>query len=393
MSGARRAGCGAGARRRLPVLLLAAWLWAWAGAALAHKPSDSYLTLTPEGARIGVRWDIALRDLDVALDLDADRDGRLTWGEVRTRHGDIAAFALPALTLTAGGAECAPQPPVSHALERHSDGTYAVLRYAVACPSPADRVGVAYRLFAGLDPTHRGILRTQHADGAPRTLVLAPDGAVAELQMDADGAAMAGFGSFVQSGVHHILIGWDHLAFLLALLLPSVLRRGRGGWVASDSLRTSLADVLKIVTAFTLAHSVTLALAALQVVTLPPRLVESAIAASVAFAAADNVWPMVRGARWRMALVFGLVHGFGFASALADAGFARESLALGLLGFNLGVELGQLGVVAVLLPLLWVARRAGAYRRALMPAVSLLLVLAGIGWFVERAFDVRLLPA
>lgn len=374
-------------------LLLAACMLGWPGMAAAHKPSDSYVTLTVDGSRIDVRWDIALRDLDMALDLDTDRDERLTWGEVRARHADIAAFALPALALSVDGAACMPRQPVAHALDRHSDGTYAVLRFSVACPAAADRAGASYRLFADLDPTHRGIVRMQAPRAAPRTLVLAPDGAVAVLEPAAGGSMLAGFSSFVATGVHHILIGWDHLAFLLALLLPSVLRRACTGWVASTSLRASLVDILKIVTAFTLAHSVTLALATLQWVTLPPRLVESAIAASVAFAAVDNVRPLVRGARWQMAFAFGLVHGFGFASVLADAGLGRESLALGLLGFNLGVELGQLGVVAALLPLLWLARGTRTYRRALMPALSLLLMLAGAGWFVERAFDLRLLPA
>lgn len=358
----------------------------------AHKPSDSYLTLQADGSRIDVRWDIALRDLDFALDLDVDRDERVTWGEVRMRHADIAALALRALALSANDATCTPQ-TVSHALDRHSDGTYAVLRFVAACPAEVGQIGVSYRLFADLDPTHRGIVRAQASGGAPRTLVLAPDGAAATLNLAADGSALAGFSTFVASGVHHILIGWDHLAFLLALLLPAVFRREDGRWVPSNSLGASVAETVRIVTAFTIAHSITLALAALQWVSLPPRLVEAAIAASVAVAALNNVVPLMRQRLWQMAFGFGLVHGFGFASALADAGLQGTSIALGLLGFNLGVELGQLGVVAIVLPLCWWLRSTRFYIRAAVPALSMLLVAAGIVWFVERAFELNLLPA
>lgn len=381
---------------RLRALLLAALLSiAGLGAipsAHAHKPSDSYLTLDADGSRIDVRWDIALRDLDFALDLDANRDERLTWGEIRMRHADIAALALRALALSADGAACTPQ-AVSHALDRHSDGTYAVLRFAATCPASVGQIGVSYRLFADLDPTHRGIVRAQAAGSAPRTLVLAPDGAVATLDFAKGGSALAGFSTFVASGVHHILIGWDHLAFLLALLLPAVFRREGRRWVPSDSLRASVTETVRIVTAFTIAHSITLALAALQWVSLPPRLVEAAIAASVAVAALNNVVPLMRQRLWQMAFGFGLIHGFGFASALADAGLQGSSIALGLLGFNLGVELGQLGVVAIVLPLCWWLRSTRFYIRAAVPALSMLLVAAGIVWFVERAFELNLLPA
>lgn len=386
---------------RTPGMRLRAWLLAmllcnaWLGvmpSAHAHKPSDSYLTLNVDGSRIDVQWDIALRDLDFALDLDANRDDRLTWGEVRMRHADIAALALRALALSTDGAACTPQ-AVSHALDRHSDGAYAVLRFVAACPADVGRIGVSYRLFADLDPTHRGIVRAQAAANAPRTLVLAPDGAVATLDLSAGGSALAGFSTFVASGVHHILIGWDHLAFLLALLLPAVFRREDGRWVPSNSLRASVAQTVQIVTAFTIAHSITLALAALQWVSLPSRLVEAAIAASVAVAALNNVVPLIRHRLWQMAFGFGLIHGFGFASALADAGLQGTSIALGLLGFNLGVELGQLGVVAIVLPLCWWLRSTRFYIRAAVPALSVLLAAAGVVWFVERAFELNLISA
>ena len=165
----------------------------------------------------------------------------------------------------------------------------------------------------------------------------------------------------------------------------------RKKWQAVETFRAAFVDVFKIVTAFTIAHSITLSLATLGVISLPSRWVESAIAASVVLAALNNVWPLFHGRRWMVAFAFGLIHGFGFASVLADLGLPREALALALVGFNLGVEGGQLAIVAVFLPLAFALRRTSFYRRAVMVGGSLVIAaLAGV-WLVERVFDLKLL--
>ena len=148
-------------------------------------------------------------------------------------------------------------------------------------------------------------------------------------------------------------------------------------------------SVLAVVTAFTLAHSITLSLAALQIISLPSRLVESAIAASVVFAAANNLVPMVQG-RWLMAFFFGLIHGFGFASVLTELGLPTGALVVSLVGFNLGVELGQLAIVAVFLPLAFVLRHTRFYQRGVLVGGSWAALLVALAWFVERAFDLSL---
>ena len=204
----------------------------------------------------------------------------------------------------------------------------------------------------------------------------------------------------MREGVHHILIGYDHLLFLLSLLLPSVWRRGRGTdpatgaprtrWTPATALRPALAGVLKVVTAFTVAHSITLALSVFDVLDPPSRWVESVIAASVVLAALNNVWPVIAEARWKLTFVFGLVHGFGFASALKDAGLARGELVAPLVGFNLGVEIGQLCVVALVLPVAWSLRRTRAYRGAFAGGSLAIAGVAGL-WLVQRAFDLALI--
>ncbi|HEY5800464.1 MAG TPA: HupE/UreJ family protein, partial [Burkholderiaceae bacterium] len=157
------------------------------------------------------------------------------------------------------------------------------------------------------------------------------------------------------------------------------------------TLRAAGLDVLKIVTAFTLAHSITLSLAALGFVSLPTRVVESAIAASVMLAAANNIWPLFQGRRAWAAFGFGLLHGFGFASVLRDLGLPQGALALSLAGFNVGVELGQLAIVAVFLPLAYAARTHSYYRKAVLRGGSALIMGLALVWLIERVFDLKLI--
>ena len=423
---------------------IAALLAAVATFAHAHKASDAYLTLHVDGATVDARIDIALRDLDRDLALDADADDQLSWREVRTRWADIAALARDGIRLSADGARCTPDPASTPftdasrpALTGHSDGTYAVLRLQWHCAAPVQSLSVGYELFAKTDPTHRGIARVSRAGElagapAPQLAVLspgngwhrfrlpppaaaapasqapapaAPSAAAPSPRPDNDAATVdeaptSSFLGFVREGVHHILIGYDHILFLLSLLLPAVWIRSavadprtglvRTRWLPSQNLRLALANVLKVVTAFTVAHSITLALSVLDIVSPPSRWVESVIAASVVLAALNNLWPVISEARWKLTFVFGLVHGFGFASALKDAGLARGALAGPLVGFNVGVEIGQLCIVALVLPVAWSLRGTRSYRGAFAAGS---LAIAGVAalWLVQRAFDLSLI--
>jgi hypothetical protein len=192
---------------------------------------------------------------------------------------------------------------------------------------------------------------------------------------------------YIVEGVWHIWIGFDHILFLLSLLLPAVLVRREQHWEPAPSLKGSLFEVLKVVTAFTLAHSITLSLAVLGVITLPSRFVESVIAASVVVAALNNLRGTVDRRRWVMAFVFGLVHGFGFASVLADLGLPQGALALALVGFNLGVEIGQLAIVAAFLPAAYLLRGTAFYRIGVLRVGSLAVAVLASWWLVQRAFN------
>ncbi len=372
--------------------LLCASLAVAAGAAQAHKSSDAYLNWQVDGARIEQRVDIALRDLDRELALDADGDGQLTWGEVRTRWPEIEQLADRAITLDAG-VHCRITERSPPRLDEHTDGHYVVLQQQRQCDAAVAGLAVQYRLFSASDATHRGIARIQ-AGAATQQAVLVPGAQTQRFAVDAGTPdAARGFRSFVAEGMHHIAAGLDHLLFLVSLLIVAVWRREGHDWVPRETAASAWSETLRLVTAFTAAHSITLALAALGVLAPPSRWVESLIAATVLVAALDNLRPFLRMPRWMMVSLFGLVHGFGFAGPLQDLGLERGHLVLPLLGFNLGIELGQLALVALLLPAAVALRRAPVYRRALVPGASAAVALLALVWMLERSLGLSLLPS
>lgn len=355
--------------------------------ALAHKPSDSYLSLTPHESVWQARWDIALRDLEYALGLDGNGDGAITWGELQTRETAVVNYALEHLSLRAGNTVCIPSPGTTQVVQ-HSDGAYAVLNSTFDCPA-VGALTLDYQLFFALDPSHRGLLQVNQPTGVT-TVVLSPE----QSQYTLNAAPVSSWRQFVsywEEGVWHIWIGFDHILFLLALLLPSVLWWEKGRWRPAVALRPVLLEVAGIVTAFTLAHSLTLTLAVLGVVNLPGRLVESTIAFTVVLAALNNLFPLVKTRRWALAFGLGLIHGFGFASVLRDLGLPNDALALALAGFNLGVETGQLAIVAIVLPLAFLVRHTWLYRRLALPVGSAIVAAVALVWCLERGLNLNLL--
>jgi hypothetical protein len=369
-------------------ILAACALWL-ASPVHAHKASDSYLVLDVQGAQVSGQWDIALRDIDFALGLDADGDGTITWGELRARHAEINTWALNALALERGG-KCSLR-VTQNQVDEHTDGAYSVLHLAGDCPASGGDLALGYRLLFDVDALHRSLARIS-LDGAVQSAVMSPQ-APTQTFTTAQTAGWSQLGQFFVQGVWHIWIGFDHILFLLALLLPLVLVREQGRWRPVERFSEALREVLWVVTSFTAAHSITLSLAALELVELPSRLVESAIAVSVVVAALNNLVPLFDHRRWMVAFGFGLIHGFGFASVLAELGLPQGALALSLVGFNLGVEAGQLAIVAVFLPLTFALRRTGFYRRGVLVGGSVLTMILALLWLAERALDLQLISA
>jgi hydrogenase/urease accessory protein HupE len=283
----------------------------------------------------------------------------------------LAGIVAQKITISSEGRACAPAP--GRVSPRSPNRASIVVTVDYACPGRVRELTLRDDLSDALGGDYHTLADIEVPGGAERYVFEAERRearfAVAAGDASADGSAGSGVLAFFRLGVEHILSGFDHLLFLLALVL-------RGG---------SIGALLAIVTAFTVAHSVTLALAVLDVVTLPAQLVEPAIALSIVYVALENIRlerPASR--RWTVSFLFGLVHGFGFAGALMELGLPTGALVPSLLSFNAGVEVGQGMVVSVLLPALLWLRRCYWERRAVM-TMSALVLTAGIVLLIERA--------
>ncbi len=323
--------------------------------ALAHRPGLSYGDLEPD------RVSLTFSREELAARFPADR--------VEEARDLLAAATLDQLRISVGGQPCVVGAPE---IAQVSGGETA----AGADPAALDGVRLSAPLScpgSGEGSYEAGFLSTMEA--GHRHLLTFRGEPVAVLDRDNASASFQGPSHpgevalrFLKLGVEHILTGYDHLLFLLGLLL------------VADRLRA----MLLVVTGFTLAHSITLSAAALDLVTLSPALVEPAIAATIIFVGVENLWRP--SARRRMALTFalGLIHGFGFAGLLREIGLPHDALVTALLCFNGGVELGQAAIVALALPLLLWLRRFPAWERRGVPALSIGVALAGLWWLLQR---------
>jgi HupE / UreJ protein len=356
--------------------------------AMAHKPSDSYLSFRKDKDGLRLRWDIAIKDLESVIGLDGNQDDEITWGELKSQQQAIVAHALSRLHIVADGRKCGME-LLGVLFTQHSDGGYAVLDLGLDCRHDVPALEIGYSLLFDIDPTHRGLVQFDNGS-ASLPHVLSPESPRLKL-VAGERNLVRTLLEFLLVGVWHIWIGFDHILFLLALLLPAVMQRENGEWHPAATFELPLRSVLKIVTVFTLAHSITLWLAVMEYVTLPSSWVESAIALSIVVTALNNVYGLLPLSGWAIAFVFGLVHGFGFANVLLDLGLSSTSLAVSLLGFNLGVELGQTAIVLVCFPAAYLIRRTSFYRCAVFYAGSIgISVLAAI-WFFERAFNIEII--
>lgn len=348
-----------------------------------HVASNGFINAQVQGQRITGSIEIAIRDAELAVGLDADRDGKVTWAELHAAEPLLARYLATHVSFATQGEACALTfQPIE--VNDRVDGAYAWLPFEVRCPAAIRELTLKYSVLEGVDPSHRALLSLT-AGSTVQSGVLGGATATRAFSVFEPSPARA-FAEYFHAGVAHILSGIDHLLFLLSLLLPAVLLRRHGKWEPVEQARPALLGILKVVTAFTLAHSITLTLAALDVVRLPSRLTESVIAASIVVAALNNIFPVVLSARARIAFAFGLLHGFGFASVLADMGLPSGARLISLFAFNVGIEAGQLAVVLAVMPIVYALRSGAFYRRALMPWGSAAIAALAMVWLVQRAF-------
>lgn len=348
----------------------------------AHTQSYGFLRAAINSNQISGQLELAVRDLDLAYDLDADGDGKVTWGELRQRETGLIPMVFRQISIGPAGKPCTLVPqPIS--IDTKGGENYAIFPFSGHCESASGPIHVGYNLMFGRDAQHRGLIDLT-LDSSSRSTVMTPENRLKEIDFQS-GSMFDVIQAFIAHGANHIWTGYDHMLFLCTLLLSSVLIRNEAKWRPVPTLRSALWATARVVTAFTIAHSITLSAAAFNIVNLPSRIVECVIAASVAVAAINNLWPLVSRRIWIAAFVFGLMHGFGFASALTDLGLPPARKLAALLSFNMGVELGQLVIVALTLPVLFCMRQTNVYSRWAMPAASLAISIIGFLWLFQRA--------
>jgi hypothetical protein len=375
----------AGLARRAALLLVLLGVLA-PGLARAHQSSVVYLDVAPSGRAVDVTIQIANTDLYEAFGLPQDRP--VTEAEARAGRDRLTAYLAARVLVENHGLPCPPERTDDSLLPK-SEGFFVVQHLRYRCARTVEEAQLTYNLFFDLDPRHQGLAHVRGFAGAgpsesetvfrdkARTLSLTRQLGVLENVRD-----------YLELGVEHIFTGYDHLAFLLGLLLIAAGRGAREGGGAG------LRYVIGVVSAFTLAHSVTLIVSALGWVSLPSRLVESVIAASIGLVALDNLRGPAPRHRFLVTFAFGLLHGFGFASVLREIGLPKRGLLWSLLSFNLGVELGQLVVVAMGFPVLLLMAQRGADAQPRRPLRSVealpALVLLGLCAVLFQRFGLPL---
>jgi len=340
--------------------LLACLLIAWAWPAQGHVTTTGFATLDVVDGGLAYRLTVVATELE-------DQAGRLIHAASR---GDGAAaervrgFLRDYATFSIDGERC--RPGATSILGSSGSDYRVVLDMALSCPKTIGTLTIRDDWIEVTGSHFQTVMRVRVPGRSPIELVFLEGQRDATVDLDAP--AGSSWLTFVVMGVEHILGGFDHLLFLLALLAMT-----RGLW-----------PIVRIVTGFTLGHSVTLSLAVLGVVEVPGRIVEPLIAATIIWVAVENLLAP-DGGRWRWAVgaVFGLVHGLGFASALTELGLPHDAMVRALIGFNIGVELGQLGFVALAMPILvWLAKPG---RLARLPqGLSVVVASMGVVWLVQR---------
>ena len=343
--------------------IVVAFLFCLAGVARAHDPGLSAVNVRLSSTGVAVQLSIARGDVDNAIKLLTVSRSKIA-GDTADPKPPVEVFAQNAIELTVDG-----QPLGSRSVEIHPEASGAVVFEIIYDSHPGSRLRIISRMFTLLPRGHRQYVSVVDDLGnklAEKVL----DAADSELELERS-STMRPTSSlqFVQLGIEHILTGYDHLVFLFGLLIA-----GAG-----------VKDIAKIITSFTAAHSITLALSTLGAVSISSSFVEPMIAVSIIYVGLENIFSSNLQLRWLLTFGFGTIHGFGFASVLRDLDIGSGgSAALSLISFNAGVEVGQLLIAVVALPIIWSLRRRQVFVTRLAPACSLIISVAGALWLVKR---------
>lgn len=363
------------------LLMLMSWLPA---PACAHLGSQSYLNVTVDGERIDGRLVMSVIDIAMALKIDTALPSADLHAAVTARPDAVRSYVQQRLKIVANGQErLLDYGKIVDGLQNGEE--FIIVDFSAQAPQTIDALDIGYTLFFEDDLQHQCLAKIAWGKASAEEVVFTVGTAYQKFSHTA--GTQRGFLQFLNIGIWHIWTGYDHILFLIALLIPAVFVRTATGRAPVSRLGPAILRVTTIVTAFTVAHSITLSCAVLGLVHLSSRLVEPAIAVSVFIAAAVNFRPTTAGisGAW-MAFVFGLLHGFGFASALAELDLGTQQIWRPLVAFNLGVEIGQLSIVAVFFPLAYLLRSTRFYRLGVVQGGSAVVCVCAAVWFCLRVF-------
>ena len=365
------------APRRPPVgwCLIALFLLTLPAPAGAHELNTSYAQLFVKADTLICLVAIDGADIGTGFGLTPVSGDTLTGPELKARSAIVAEYVAASGRLLSDGEPVTwPTPMVRTDVDKEGN-VFLRLQYVAQLPHAPAEVELSLDFSERFGEDHKTLVSLFRPDKPPLQAVLYREEPSRLFVVGKKVSLWEHAVEFAALGVEHIFLGYDHIMFLLALIVVG----GR------------LINLIKIVTSFTLAHSITLILAALEVVQLPSRLIESGIAASIAYVALENFWLRRSDLRWIITFFFGLVHGFGFANVLRELGLPTRGLAVSLVTFNLGVEVGQICIVAVVFPLvLWLSRRP--FQKKVVWAASAVIFLFGLGWLIERIFGLEYMP-
>lgn len=351
--------------------------------AYAHETAKSYLILDSSAELLTGRLEISVLDLEQIIGLDANLDGAIRWGEVQSSQTRLQEELLSRVELTVDNKiDCRLQ-LTNLEMEKRLGVAYVSHRFSSVCPAKFNRLDINYQVIFEHDAQHTLLVLTQSADEASAHVVSIDNPVIGNVSKAND--MVSEFYNYIYQGIIHIAIGYDHLLFLFSLLLAAPLRYINHRYLPSESITEVVVTNVKIVTTFTVAHSISLLLAAYEWVKLDLAAVELLIAVSVVLAALNNIYPVVRKKLLWVIFTFGLFHGLGFASVLFDLGISATYKSVAVLGFNLGVEIGQLLIVALLVPMLYTVRKHRLYQGLILKLGSFAVMSVALVWVMQRS--------
>jgi hydrogenase/urease accessory protein HupE len=342
-------------------------------AAAAHEINTSYTLIEIQPEQITCSLRVDQTDLEKIFDLDEDGDGATANDEFLLNLDAMQEHFHRRIALMVAGDELPLSKNGGQLFADELGNRFVDFQFSAKISSPVWKLTLRLEIFDDLGPRHKNLVKVIFGSETVQAIFTIDDPEQSIPFEGRDVSLLNQIGQFIWLGMEHIFIGYDHILFLMGLIV----------------LGGSFRNLIKIVTAFTAAHSITLILAALQIVLLPTRLVESVIALSIVYIAVENFLVKDTDQRWLITFIFGLMHGFGFASVLTELGLPTRGLAASLLSFNVGVEIGQVVIVAVAFPIiLWINQTR--WQRQVVYGLSSIILIFGLVWFFERALQFNL---